>query len=90
MAGLPLRVSGSLEWLHDFAVEPRKIAVRWNGADAETWSQSGSRGKADFLKAGLSFDVGLSEVATIRIYAEQQFQKNGPATQFGVTYTIGF
>jgi hypothetical protein len=90
MAGLPFRMSGSLEWLHDFNVEPRRLAVRWSGAGSEPWSVRGSRGQADVVKAGLSFEVGLSEVTTLRAYAEQHFLRQGPATQFGVSYSVGF
>ena len=90
MAGLPFRMGGNLEWLHDFYVDSRRVGVRWEGASSAPWTVTGARGQADAIKAGISVDVGLSKASTMRVYGEYEFWRSGPTTRFGVSYTIGF
>ncbi|MEI6715772.1 MAG: autotransporter outer membrane beta-barrel domain-containing protein [Verrucomicrobiota bacterium] len=90
IAGIPLRMSGNLEWLHDFDADPRRLGVRWEGALSAPWTLSGAPGRVDMFKLGMSFDVGLSNTATVRVYGEHEFLKKGPATYFGICYSIGF
>ena len=90
MAGIPFRMGGNAEWLHDFYVATRRIGVCREGATSAPWTLSGARGQADVIKAGLSVDVGLSKASTMRVYGEYEFFRSGHTTRFGVSYTIGF
>jgi autotransporter-associated beta strand protein len=87
---VPTRMSASAAWVHDFAVDPRKLGVRWIGEQGSTWTISSGRRAADALKLGVSLEIGLGDRRTLRLYGEQEFQQDAKITRGGVTFTIGF
>jgi len=87
---LPTRMSANAAWVHDFAVDPRKLGVRWLGEQGSTWTISSGRRAADALKLGVSLEIGLGDRRTLRLYGEQEFQQNAKISRGGVTFTIGF
>jgi uncharacterized protein with beta-barrel porin domain len=87
---VPTRMSANAAWVHDFAVDPRKLGVRWIGEQGSTWTISSGRRAADALKLGVSLEIGLGDRRTLRLYGEQEFQQDAKITRGGVTFTIGF
>jgi outer membrane autotransporter protein len=90
VGGIPFRGSGNVEWLHDFAVDPRRMGLRWAGEPNSPWSVGSSRGRADALKVGLALEMRLTPEKTIRVYGEREFLRRTSTTQMGVNFSIGF
>jgi len=87
---VPVRATGSAAWVHDFAVDPRRLGVRWQGVDSVPWMISSERRSADVLRLGASLELGLGDRRTLRLYGEQEYLQNTKILRGGVTFTIGF
>ena len=87
---LPLRASGSAAWVHDFDARPRSMGVRWEGAPDVLWMISSQKQTSDALRVGLSFEIGLGDRRTLRLYGEQEFLQRNKVLRGGISYSIGF
>ncbi|RFC44792.1 MAG: Autotransporter beta-domain-containing protein, partial [Verrucomicrobia bacterium] len=87
---LPVRTSGGAAWVHDFDAGPRSVGVRWQGASDVPWAISSGKQTSDTLRAGLSFELGLGDRRTLRLYGEQEFLQGNRVLRGGVNYSIGF
>ena len=87
---VPVRATGSAAWVHDFAADPRRLGVKWQGVDAVPWMISSERRSADVFRLGGSLELGLGDRRTLRLYGEQEFLQNTRVLRGGVTFTIGF
>lgn len=87
---LPVRTSGNVAWVHDFDSKPRMVGVRWDGAPDVPWAISSGKQTSDAMRAGFSFEVGLGDRRTLRLYGEQEFLQGSKVLRGGVSYTIGF
>jgi len=87
---LPLRASGSAAWVHDFDARPRSMGVRWEGAQDLPWMISSQKQTSDALRMGLSFEIGLGDRRTLRLYGEQEFLQRNKVLRGGISYSIGF
>ena len=90
LGSVPVRATGSAAWVHDFAVDPRRLGVQWQRVDAVPWTISNARRSADVLRLGLSLELGLGDRRTLRLYGEQEYLQNMKVLRGGVTFTIGF
>ena len=87
---VPVRATGSAAWVHDFAADPRRLGVRWQGVDAVPWMISSERRSADVLRLGFSLEFGLGDRRTLRLYGEQEYLQNTKVLRGGVNFTISF
>ena len=87
---LPLRSSANAAWVHDFFVDPRRIGMRWQGSESTPWMINTERRSADALRLGVSFELGLGDRRTLRLYGEQEYLNSTKVLRGGVTFTIGF
>jgi outer membrane autotransporter protein len=87
---MPVRLTSSAAWVHDFAADPRRFGVRWQGVNAVPWSISSERRSADVLRLGVSLECGLGDRRTLRLYGEQEYLQNTKVFRGGVTFSIGF
>ncbi len=90
LGSLPVRASGSAAWVHDFAADPRRLGVRWQGVDAVPWMIRTERRSPDVLRLGLSLEFGLGDRRTLRLYGEQEYLQNTKVLRGGVNFTICF
>jgi hypothetical protein len=44
---LPVRVTGTAAWVHDFMADPRELKVAWRGLETGRWTVSNGRSAAD-------------------------------------------
>jgi uncharacterized protein with beta-barrel porin domain len=87
---LPIRGSATAAWVHDFDGRPRAVGVRWQGASDVPWAISSRKQTSDALHLGLSFEVGLGDRRTLRLYGEQEFLQGNRVLRGGINFTIGF
>jgi hypothetical protein len=87
---LPIRVTSSTAWVHDFATNPRRLEVRWQGDDSVPWRLSGARQSGDLLRVGLALECGLGDRRSLRLYAEQEFLDKRRILRGGATFTVNF
>lgn len=87
---VPVRATGSAAWVHDFAADPRRLGVKWQGVEAVPWLISSERRSADVLRLGFSLEFGLGDRRTLRLYGEQEYLQNTKVLRGGVNFTIGF
>ena len=87
---LPVRVTGTAAWVHDFMADPRELKVAWRGLEAGRWTVSNGRSVSDTLRLGGSVEVGLGDRRTLRLYGEQEFLQGNNVFRGGVNFTIGF
>ncbi|MEY5025015.1 MAG: hypothetical protein RLZZ244_543, partial [Verrucomicrobiota bacterium] len=88
--GMPIRLSGNVNWTHDFAADPRRLGVRWAGAPEAGWGLSGVQGRADALRMGVALEFALSDRKTLRLSGEHEFFRRVQGSHFGASLTIGF
>jgi hypothetical protein len=87
---LPVRVTGSAAWVHDFMAESREMSVAWRGLEAGRWNISSGRNASDTLRLGGAVEFGIGERRTLRLYGEQEFLQGRNVLRGGVNFTIGF
>ena len=87
---VPVRVTGSAAWVHDFASDLRRLGMSWQGAQDTPWSLTADRRLRDALRLGMSLELGLGERRTLRLYGEQELMQGLNLFRGGVTFTIGF
>ena len=87
---LPVRSAANAAWVHDFFADPRRLGVRWQGAESAPWAISTPQRSADALRLGASMEVGLGDRRTLRLYGEQEYLNSTKVLRGGVTFTIGF
>jgi outer membrane autotransporter protein len=87
---VPVRATGSAAWVHDFAADPRRLGVKWQGVEAVPWLISSERRSVDVLRLGFSLEFGLGDRRTLRLYGEQEYLQNTKVLRGGVNFTIGF
>jgi hypothetical protein len=87
---VPVRVTGTAAWVHDFMAESREMAVAWQGLEAGRWKISSSRSASDLLRVGGSIELGLGDRRTLRLYGEQEFLQGKNVFRGGINFTIGF
>jgi hypothetical protein len=87
---LPLRSSANAAWVHDFCPTSKNLGVRWQGAESAPWAVSTEARSADALRLGASFEVGLGQRRTLRVYGEQEYLNSTKVLRAGATFTIGF
>jgi outer membrane autotransporter protein len=87
---LPFRITSSAAWVHDFATDPRRLEVHWQGAGSVPWSTEGERRTADFFRFGASLECGLGDRRSLRLYGEQEYADRRRVLRGGVTFTVGF
>jgi outer membrane autotransporter protein len=87
---LPLRSSANAAWVHDFCPTSKNLGVRWQGAESAPWAVSTEARSADALRLGASFELGLGQRRTLRVYGEQEYLNSTKVLRAGATFTIGF
>jgi hypothetical protein len=87
---MPVRMSASAAWVHDFAPNPREMQVSWEGLESAKWSVSGTKRAADAVRVGGAFEMGVGERRTLRLYGEQEFIRGNNVLRAGINFTIGF
>jgi hypothetical protein len=87
---VPVRVTGSAAWVHDFKTEARDLSVAWQGLEAARWRVSGSGSASDLLRVGGALELGIGDRRTLRLYGEQDFLQGRSLFRGGVNFTIGF
>jgi outer membrane autotransporter protein len=87
---VPVRVTGSAAWVHDFRTESRDLSVAWRGLEAGRWTVSSGRSASDLLRVGGALEFGLGERRTLRLYGEQEFLQGRNVFRGGINFTIGF
>jgi hypothetical protein len=87
---VPVRVTGTAAWVHDFMTEERQLGVAWQGLEAGRWQVSSGRSTSDMLRLGGSIELGLGDRRTLRLYGEQEFLQGKNVFRGGVNFTIGF
>ena len=87
---VPVRLTGTAAWVHDFLADPRELKVAWRGLEAGRWTVSSGRGAADTLRLGGSVELGLGDRRTLRLYGEQEFLQGNNVFRGGINFTIGF
>jgi hypothetical protein len=87
---LPVRMTGSAAWVHDFRTESRDMSVAWRGLEAGRWSVSGGRTASDLLRVGGALEFGIGDRRTLRLYGEQEFLQGNNVLRAGINFTIGF
>jgi autotransporter-associated beta strand protein len=87
---MPVRVTGSAAWVHDFNAAPRALAVAWNVLQQDSWSVSSGRSTSDMLRVGGALELGVGDRRTLRFYGEQEFLQGKNVFRGGVNFTIGF
>ncbi|MEI6712446.1 MAG: autotransporter-associated beta strand repeat-containing protein [Verrucomicrobiota bacterium] len=90
LRGRPLRLSGNVEWLHDFDVDPRRTGFRWQGAPGSEWGLSSAGGKADGVKLGMALELAVTDRRTLRLYGEREFLQRGAQLHLGFSVSVGF
>jgi len=87
---MPVRVTGSAAWVHDFFAESREMTVAWRGLEAGRWTVSSGRNASDTLRVGGALELGIGDRRTLRLYGEQEFLQGKNVFRGGVNFTIGF
>jgi hypothetical protein len=87
---VPVRVTGTAAWVHDFMTEQRELGVAWQGLEAGRWQVSSGRSTSDMLRLGGSIELGLGDRRTLRLYGEQEFLQGKNVFRGGINFTIGF
>jgi hypothetical protein len=87
---VPVRVTGTAAWVHDFMAESRELGVAWQGLEAGRWTVSSQRSVSDTLRLGGSIELGLGDRRTLRLYGEQEFLQGKNVFRGGINFTIGF
>ena len=89
ISGVPMRLSASGEWRHDFFVDPRETRVRF-AAESLSWTTSGTKGSKDAGLLGAAFELGLGPRRSLRLYGEYEFRESVRVLHGGMTFSIGF
>jgi hypothetical protein len=87
---VPVRLTGSAAWVHDFRTESRNLSVSWQGLEAARWRVSGSGSASDLLRVGGALELGIGDRRTLRLYGEQEFLQGKNVFRGGINFTIGF
>jgi hypothetical protein len=87
---MPVRVTGSAAWVHDFNAAPRELGVAWNVLQQDSWSVSSGRSASDMLRVGGALELGIGDRRTLRLYGEQEFLQGKNVFRGGINFTIGF
>jgi len=86
----PVRATATAAWVHDFCVDPRLLAVRWQGAESAPWSISTEQRSADAVRFGAAVEIGLGNQRTLRFYGEQEYLNATKVFRGGVSFSVGF
>jgi outer membrane autotransporter protein len=87
---VPVRTAANAAWVHDFFADPRRLGLRWQGAQSAPWTITTEQRGADTLRLGGSVEIGLGDRRTLRLYGEQEYLNAMKVFRGGVTFTIGF
>ncbi|MEY5026926.1 MAG: hypothetical protein RLZZ244_2454, partial [Verrucomicrobiota bacterium] len=90
IGGLPIRVAGNVEWVHNFHSDPRGTRVRWQGDESRLWEISSARSRRDSVRFGVSLELVVADRKTLRIYGEHEFFRRAQGSQFGLSFAVGF
>jgi outer membrane autotransporter protein len=90
LARLPLRLTGTAAWVHDFNTASRHMSVAWQGLEDRRWSVGSGGSTSDMLRVGGAFEFGIGDRRTLRLYGEQEFLQGRNVFRGGFSFTIGF
>jgi autotransporter-associated beta strand protein len=87
---LPVRLTGSAAWVHDFNTAPRHMSVAWQGLEDRRWRVGSGGSASDLLRLGGAIEFGIGDRRTLRLYGEQEFLQGRNVFRGGFSFTIGF
>jgi hypothetical protein len=90
LARVPVRLTASAAWVHDFNTEPRVLSVAWQGLEERRWGVGSGGTASDLLRVGGALEFGIGDRRTLRLYGEQEFLQHINVFRGGISFTIGF